>query len=303
MATQALSKRLRLLRALHAEPHRYSRIRWITQGITLAILYLVPVLGLARYDFWGGRHLAWRKPVGPVYGFGAVVTAILSLYIVTFALNAVMGRVFCGFGCPVGQMSRFGEDAEIGGRTTREQLRAEAPAVAFALALAAAVSLWFVSPRVFVEGSALAITTTIAGTTAMATALWLHGRHWRWRFCDGYCPIGIYYSAVVTNQTFGVHFDAARKTCKECSSCDVACPVSLAPRDLTRQRNGLPGIGIDGFPGANYCLSCGECVRACENQYRKEGRGLAPLRLSFAATTRDETRRSDRGLTPFAPSR
>jgi polyferredoxin len=282
MTAQVLPKRLRLLRVLHAQPHRYSRIRWITQGITLGILYLVPLLGLARYDLWAGRHLAWRKPLGPVYGFGAVVISVLSLYLVTFTFNAVMGRVFCGFGCPVGQMSRLGEDAEIGGKTRREELSAHGFALVFALAFATAGSLWFVSPRVFVDGSALAITTTIAVITALAAALWLHGRHWRWRFCEGYCPIGTYYSAVVTNQTFGIHFDTASKTCKACGSCDLACPVGLEPRDLTKPKNGLPGIGIDGFPGMNHCLCCGECVRACENQYRKEGRALVPLCLSFA---------------------
>jgi polyferredoxin len=289
MTSAALSKRLRLLQALHAKPHRYSRVRWVTQGITLAILYLVPLLGLARYDLWAGRHLAWRKAVGPVQGLGAVFTGVLAFYVVTFALNAAMGRVFCGFGCPIGQISRFGEDAEIGGKTRRRKLRAQAPAVGFALAVAVASSLWFVSPRVFLEGSARAIATTVGATLALATALWLHARLLRWRFCEGYCPIGVYYSAVVTAHGFGVHFDAARNACKECGSCDLACPVGLPPRDLAQPKNGLPGIGIDGFPAANHCLTCGECVRACESQYRKEGRAMAPLHLSFADAERART--------------
>jgi hypothetical protein len=91
VAALAPSKRLRLLRALHAQSHRYPKIRWLTQGLTLAILYAVPLLGLARFDLWDGRHLGMRRHVGPVYGLGAVFIGVLAFYIVTFALNAVMG--------------------------------------------------------------------------------------------------------------------------------------------------------------------------------------------------------------------
>jgi ferredoxin len=57
--------------------------------------------------------------------------------------------------------------------------------------------------------------------------------------------------------------------------------VGLDPRDLTRPKNNLGGIGLDGFAELNHCLTCGECVRACEHQFRKEGPALVPLRLSL----------------------
>ena len=219
--------------------------------------------------------------MGPVYGGGAVFIGILAFYTITFALNAAMGRVFCGFGCPIGQASRLGDDVEIAQETGEDRRAVVGRAAAFALALAAGIALWFVSPRVFVEGSARAIATTLAGVAALSGAVYLHGRHWRWRFCQDFCPIGIYYSAVQTDHGFGIHFDAASGTCKECDVCSVACPVGLDPRDLTKMKESVGGIALDGFPDQNYCLTCGECVRACEHQFRKEGRGLVPLRLSF----------------------
>jgi polyferredoxin len=281
MATPAPSKRLRLLRALHAQPHRYPKIRWLTQGLTLATLYTIPLVGLARFDLWDGRHLAMRRHVGPVYGLGAVFIGVLAFYIVTFGMNAVMGRVFCGFGCPIGEVSRRGEDVETGGKTRMDRARLWASSVGFSLALAGAASLWFVSPYVFVQGSARAIAATVGCALALTAALQLHGRYWRWNFCAGFCPIGIYYSAVVSDHGYGIHFDAAKHTCKECDSCDLVCPVGLHPRDLTAPKNAVVGIAIEGFPENNHCLNCGECVRACENQFRKEGRGAVPLRLSF----------------------
>ena len=279
MSAPALDKRLRLLRVLHAQPHRYPRIRWITQSVTFLVLYGIPLLGLARFDLWGGRHLAARRPVGPVYGMGAVFVGILSFYLVTFVLNALMGRVFCGFGCPIGQASRLGDDVEAAVKSRKDRRAIQGRAVAFAVALASAIALWFVSPRVFVAGSPRAVAATLAGVAALSAAVYLHGRYWRWRFCEGFCPIGIYYSAVQTGHGFGIHFDAAMHTCKECDSCQLVCPVGLDPRDLMRPKNDIGGIAIDGFAGQNHCLTCGECVRACEHQFRKEGRALVPLRL------------------------
>jgi polyferredoxin len=281
MPRPTLLPRLRLLRVVRAQPHRYPRIRLVTQAITFLVLFGVPLLGLARFDLWDGRHLAAGRRVGAVCGLGSVFVGILSFYVITFALNAAMGRVFCGFGCPVGQASRFGDAVEAAAGRGRERIAAEARAAAFALALAAAVALWFVCPRVFVEGSARAVAATLAGVAALAAAVYFHGRFWRWRFCEGFCPIGVYYSAVQTAHGFGVHFDAAKNTCKDCDACALVCPVGLDPRDLAKPKDGLGGIAIDGFPGRNHCLTCGECVRACEHQFRREGRGPVPLRLSF----------------------
>jgi polyferredoxin len=248
------------------------------------VLCGVPLLGLARFDLWTGRHLMARHPVGPVYGIGAVLMGILSFYVVTFVVNAFLGRVFCGFGCPVGQASRLGDDVEAAGESGKGRRAAEVRAIAFAVTLAAALALWLVSPRVLVEGSARAIAGTLGVVAALSGAIYLHGRFFRWRFCEAYCPIGIYYSAVQTSHGFGVHFDAAKHTCTACGGCQLVCPVGLDPRDLTRPKNDLGGLAIDGFPQANHCLTCGECVRACEHRFRRQGRALVPLRLSTHAS-------------------
>jgi NAD-dependent dihydropyrimidine dehydrogenase PreA subunit len=274
-----LRPRLRLVRALHALPHRFSKIRWITQGISFAVLYAVPLLGLARFDLWQGRHLAGRRPVGPVLGVGAVLLGILSFYLLTFVFNAFLGRIFCGFGCPIGQASRLGDDVEIAEKTGLSRFAVIGRYAAFCTGLGLAGTLWLVSPYVLREGSARAVALTLAGVSALSGAVFLHGRFFRWRFCEAYCPIGIYYSAVQTGHGFGVHFDERKNTCKDCGSCELVCPVRLDPRHLDVLKNDVGGIGLDGFAGENHCLSCGECVRACELQLKKEGRALVPLRL------------------------
>lgn len=249
-------------------------------ALTIAIVYAVPLARLARFDLWDGRHLAGGSRTNFVYGFGAVFLAVVGFYLLTFIINAIVGRLFCGFGCPVGHMSRLSDELEIAASTGKKRLGAEARAIGFALALGGAAFLWFVDPHVFLEGSRRAILVSVGGLAAVTATIYLLGRYVRWGFCRGYCPIGIYYSAVQTAHSFGIHFDEVSGECKECDVCTQACPVGLHPRDLGRPLNDVPGIAIDGFPEANHCLTCGECVRACEGVFKKQLDVIVPLTLS-----------------------
>ena len=96
MSTVRQSPRLRVLRTLNRKPHRFTRIRRFTIALTLAILYAVPLLGLARFDLWDGRHRAAGGPTNPVYALGAVFLAVVGFYMLTFILNAIAGRLFWG---------------------------------------------------------------------------------------------------------------------------------------------------------------------------------------------------------------
>jgi hypothetical protein len=58
--------RLKLLRALGAQPHRYRRLRRGTVLMSVALLFAVPLARLARFDAWGGQHWALRRRVDGV---------------------------------------------------------------------------------------------------------------------------------------------------------------------------------------------------------------------------------------------
>ena len=245
---------------------------------SLAFLLAVPLSGLARVDLWRGGHALLFREVDLVHGLSGVIIAIAACYVITFLSNVVAGRLFCGWGCPVGQVSRFGDavDAASGRGRRREQLAGAAFSGLFVLSVFA----WWVDLRVFWRADAATAAIAWGLLASGAAGAYLHGRVWRWEFCKRACPIGLYYSFVSPASWFGVNFRDEDRTCIDCDACDGVCPVALAPRDLMRPVPPRGGISIADAPGRNHCLECGDCVRACEFVLRKHD-VRAPLALGY----------------------
>ena len=268
MALTRSDARFRILKVALGNSHRYRRYRALTMGITLLILFAVPLSGLARVDLWGGDHWALGKQVDLARGLAAAIVGIVSFYIVTFMVNIPAGRMFCGFGCPVGQLSRLSDRIDAYAKQASSRSRAWANLVLFAVVLSTAIVLWWVSPRVVLSGDYTAIAVAVAATLATAAAAILHGRYWRWSFCRKVCPIGLYYSVVQTTSLIGIDFDETAH-CTECKACEKICPAELDPRHLDHLLPSPGGLAFDDLPAANHCLHCGECIEICEHQTRK----------------------------------
>ena len=259
-------------------------------AVTLAVLLAVPLTGLARLDLWRGDHRMLFQSVPLKHGLGAVILAIGAFYAATFLVNLVGGRLFCGWGCPVGQLSRFGEAVAGSGLTRAARWRKRLEGAAFSSALAFAVIIWWVDPAVFVLGSRPELAVAWGSLLLLISACYAHGRWWRWHFCMTTCPIGLYYSFVSPARWFGVHFRNGEDTCIDCDACDHVCPVDLQPRDLMAAVGERPGLSVADAPGRNHCLECGDCVRACEWIIACRGREPVPLRMGFFAG--DQSRES-----------
>lgn len=252
-------------------------------GVTFAVLFGVPLSGLARVDLWGGDHWALGAPAGFVLAFKSVLMAIAGFYVVTFLINLPAGRMFCGFGCPVGQLSRFADAIDAFPADAARRRRGWFDLIGFAGGLALAVSLWWAAPAAFVSGLPGVALLAIVGM--VATAAVLHARYWRWNFCRQVCPIGLYYSVVQTNAPFGIDFDPTG-TCIDCDACRGICPVHLDPRHLDARLPSPGGLAIDGLPALNHCLHCGACVEVCEHVTRKrEGRAAMGMRALRSRST------------------
>ncbi len=275
--------REKVLRAIRRTKHRYDARRTLGQTVSLSILFLVPISGLARVDLWRGDHALLFRSVPFKHGLAGVLVGIAAMYVATFLVNLIGGRLFCGWGCPVGQVSRFGEAVDTPGLRPRQRRSAAARGALFSGALVLSLLAWWVDLRVLVLGSAPALAAAWGVLLAGVAATYAHGRWWRWNFCMGYCPIGLYYSFVSPSKRFGVHFRNQESSCIECDACDNVCPVELAPRDLMATSGARPGISIDDAPGRNHCLECGDCVRACEWMIERRGDGPVPLLLGFVS--------------------
>ncbi len=277
--------RPKVLHAIGATRHHYQFLRFLSQAMSLGILAVVPAAGLARVDFWGGEHRLLFEPASIKHTLAGVILGIAGMYVVTFLSNVVAGRLFCGWGCPVGQVSRFGDAVEEPGLSRGRRALRHAGAALYSAVFVLAVLYWWADLRMLVLGSPRAMAIGWALVTFGTVGAYLHGRVWRWNFCKSVCPIGLYYSFVAPARYFGIHFRNQQRTCIECDACDHVCPVDLHPRTLAEPVSDRVGITIADAPGFNHCLECGDCIVACQFMVARKGtpREAAPLRLGYFA--------------------
>ena len=245
--------------------------------LSVALLLVVPLLGLARFDLWRGHHLVLGQPASARRALVALCLAGGATYLITFLVNLIGGRLFCGFGCPLAFVTRLRESARRPGTVTHRQRAAGVYLAIYALLLVAAMELWLLDPSIVTEGSLparLAAGLALVGGTLAVLA---HARWWGWSFCEAWCPVGLYYSVVAPTRSFGLHFDAA--TCIDCKACDHVCPVHLPPRAMLELVERDRGLAISQAPAVNHCLSCGDCIEACEMVLAKQD---VPIPLTFS---------------------
>jgi len=267
------------MKVLLPRPHRFRSLRaWMTL-LSIALVAVVPLAGLGRIDLWGGHHRAFGSP--STFGRALLAAFVFgsACYFVTFLVNAVGGRLFCGFGCPLAQVNRLQEQVVANANDAAKRRRARLETWLYAALFSVSIVLWWVDARVVVAGSARAVALTAASTLALTVAIVGHAKWWNWAFCRGWCPVGLYYSVATLSKSFGIAFDKAG-TCVSCNACDRVCPMGLPPRDLLSTIERDEGLALPRGPAMNHCISCGDCIEACE--YILERRKITPVPLSFA---------------------
>ena len=274
-------KRLKVLKAMRKQPHRYNRLRTLGIGVSLAILLAVPLTGFNRIDLWQGHHYIFFRPTTFKVALAGWIIWYSAMYVVTFLSNVVAGRMFCGWGCPVGQISRFGEDLDTPAFKERQRRLATLKHIGFGFLFVLSLVAWWVDLRVLWQGSPKAMAWTWGVLLVGTAAAYAHGRWWRWEFCKTVCPIGLYYTFMAPATWYGIYFRNAEETCIECNACDNVCPVDLAPRELMKPIEARGGFSIDAAPGLNHCLECGDCARACEWIIGVKGREPVPLLMGW----------------------
>ncbi len=272
--------RVRMLSAVSRKGAAFTALRIVVITISLALLVMVPVTGLARVDLWGGDHLLLGESVDFFAALKGSIIAMAIMYGGTFISNMIVGRFFCGWGCPVGYVARFGEDV-ANSRSKLQEILMHLKGASFVATFIIAVMLWWVDPRVMIDGSPTAKAVTAGIFLIMTLGGLGHAFIWRFGFCIHVCPIGLYYRLVTSKAPVGIVFKEIPNPCIECGACEKICPVKIDPKALgtvVEQK----ATGFDEEPeryGDAECIRCGDCIEACKMVFSKEAGAIPPLRF------------------------
>ena len=306
----------------------FRNIKWALLVVTLGIYYLLPFVRWDRgpnapsqavlLDFPGRRFYFFFIEIWPqeiYYLTGLLILAALVL----FLMNAVAGRVWCGYLCPQTVWTDLFQMIErlVEGdpRERREKLKHASRTRRVAEAATKHV-LWIIVAwwtggawvLYFADAPTL-VMQLLTGTAPAVAYIWigiltattyLLAGHMREQVCTYMCPWPRIQAALTDEYAFNVTYrydrgeprGSFKKTealklqgqpagdCIDCNQCVAACPT-----------------GVDIRHGAQLdCIQCGLCIDACDTVMTKIGR---PTRLIAYDTDMNVQRRAQ-GLPPVA---
>ena len=238
----------------------WHRVRRIVQ-VLAALVLLAP---LAGFTFFLGTYSA-SLVAGKLHladPFTALQVGLLPLAVAAIPiilLNVLLGRVFCGWICPLGFLLE-GVDAirrQLGLRERQLPRWARWPLAGTMLAgsILAGQPLfeWF-SPqanlaRLFLFGlawEALIIPAVMLADLLISRRLW----------CSTLCPAGVTYGLLARAGALRVNLDPEK--CHRCGSCLHTCPQGRFV--LT---GAVSGRGPELVASPEACIACGDCIDIC----------------------------------------
>jgi len=296
----------------------FRRIKWMLLAVALGVYYLVPFLRWHRgegepsqavlLDLDRGRFYLFSIELWPqdvTYVMGLLILAALIL----FLMNAVAGRIWCGYLCPqtVWTDLFLAVERMIEG-DRRERLKLDAaPWSAKKIALRStkhaiwlliawwtggAWVLYFADAPTLVGQLATfqAPPVAAAAILTLTAATYLLAGHMREQVCTYMCPWPRIQAALTDEHAYNILYRdergeprvSAKKTdllraagqpagdCIDCFACVTACPAGIDIRN---------GLQMD-------CIQCGLCIDACDGVMDRLGRPTGLIGYDTAANRR-----------------
>jgi cytochrome c oxidase accessory protein FixG len=282
----------------------YRRIKWAVMVVTLGVYYLLPFVRWDRgpnapsqavlIDFPGRKFYFFSIEIWPqelYYVTGLLVIASLVL----FLMNALAGRVWCGYLCPQTVWTDLFLAVErlVEGDRRERMLKAHAPLTARRVGEIAAkhglwllIAWWTGGAWVLYFADAPTLVRDLATMQAPFVAyLWIGiltattyvlAGHAREQVCTYMCPWPRIQAALTDEHALNVTYRVDRGEprasvkeaqkarargeaagdCIDCGQCVAVCPT-----------------GIDIRNGSQLsCIQCGLCIDACDTVMKKIGR-------------------------------
>ena len=229
------------------------RRQGLRRGLILGFFLLLPIT------------LNYYSPALMTEGTASrVATFSLFLWAGVFLTSLVVGRAFCGYGCPFNGLQTAWEKVSDAPTRRVRYLRWVKYAmwiawigavIAFAVATGGwtRIDLLYMTEHVVSVDSPtnLIVYFALVGVTLAPTLLGKRG------FCHYFCPFGVW-GIVGAGIGRSLHLpmlrlSGDRAACTSCGSCERVCPMSLPVREMVQRG--------DAFH--TECTLCGTCVDGC----------------------------------------
>jgi polyferredoxin len=260
----------------------FQTARRTTQIITLVVLCAIPLFDIFRFDvnnleLYLFRQLWSFAPKGDyVSGAGGnainfVFKAVLPAWFLLLSVplwGALIGRMACGWFCPMGAMLEAGDwfsrnikRVTKGGFNIILGLLTVKLLVVCLLSIGLFLSAYFIKPTEILEQvTTLHITPfLLSATVANAAVIFIAYTFMRRLFCSYVCLGAIFQMipAVASPVSFRVRFDRKRaRLCTNCKGCETECFMGIRPRGMKK---------VD-----PKCVACGNCITACTRELGKK---------------------------------
>lgn len=250
---------------------RIRRWRLLVQTGAFLLLIITPLL---NYYFQIHFIQGWYQSLGvgklwfvsPLEGLESLLVAkiiyipLLIGMVVPVLVALFLGRVFCGWICPIHFLSDMSDRILL--FFTRKKRRKDTillprqiiwfvliADILLALILGAPVFV-IVSPPGLVgrEFMRAVFFHTLALEGLIVVAVLLANLITRRFFCRYFCPLGALLAFIGGKRRLQIQHD--QESCTECGLCQRSCPLGLNPEQ--------------GEGASLYCWNCGECVEICK---------------------------------------
>jgi polyferredoxin len=262
----------------------FQTARRTTQVITLFLLCAIPIFDIFRFDVINLELYLFRQlwsfaPSGDyVSGAGGdavnfVFKAVLPAWFFLLSVplwGLVLGRMACGWFCPMGAMLEAGDyfDRNIrriskGGMDRLYGLLTILLLLVCLVTIGVFLSAYFIRPSDILKQvttfkmSPLLLVISVSN----AAVIFIAYTFMRRLFCSFVCLGAIFQilPAVASPLSFRVRFDRKRaRLCTNCKGCEKVCFMGIRPRTMKK---------VD-----PKCVACGNCITACTQELGKKNK-------------------------------